>query len=88
MKTRVILHKQNILKPVTTKAPPKISVPIANYAAFINSRALSKKAVRRPAVRAQLLLNKQPMLCFIQNTEGLPMIQTILRKKRIQPKGE
>lgn len=88
MKARVILHKQNILKISTTKAPPKMTVPIANYAAVINSHALSKKSSKRTVVKAQILLSKQPMLCFVQKTQGLPIFpQNLLKNTKIQQIG-
>lgn len=83
MRSKMILHKQNYLKPLTTKPPRKAAMNIANFASVINANALNKPT-KKTVVKAQLFVNKQPMICFIPENGALPMFKrTIIQKKKV-----
>lgn len=81
MRAKMILRKQNYLKLLTTKAPSRTPIKVASYASVINANALAKPQTKRTVVKAQLFLNKQPMICFVPENGALPMFKKGLVQK-------
>lgn len=85
-KLKKIVSKSDAPKPAATKSSPSSTKSVGSFANFINSNAITKNMPKKKnVIKAQILVNKQPMLCFVQEVGKIPMIKgLIIRKKRVQ----